>query len=105
MPRPGSYGRRRPRPGRDPPHGVSRLAALIAESETGWCQLYNELGLTPYQVIYEELSSPDGYEHTIRGVLAHLGLADYQGPIPAPQTRALRRSHNDEALRPALDRA
>jgi hypothetical protein len=30
-----------------------------------------------------ELSSPDGYEQTIRGVLAHLGLADYQGPVPA----------------------
>ena len=55
-------------------------------------QLYDELGLTPYQVVYEELSSPDGYEPTIRGVLAHLGLADYQGPIPAPQTR---RQSND----------
>jgi len=68
--------------------------ALIAASasETGWRQLYDELGLTPYQVVYEELSSPDGYEPTIRGVLAHLGLADYQGPIPAPQTR---RQSND----------
>ena len=28
----------------------------------------------------------------LRGVLAHLGLADYQGPIPAPQTR---RQSND----------
>ena len=53
---------------------------------TGWRQLYDELGLTPCQVIYEELSTPDGYEPTIRGVLAHLGLADYQGPIPAPRT-------------------
>jgi hypothetical protein len=40
----------------------------------------------------EELSSPDGYQQTIRGVLAHLRLADYQGPIPAPQTR---RQSND----------
>src|SRR4029078_11340194 len=54
---------------------IAALEALIAESEPGWRQLYNELGLTPYQVVYEELSSPDGYEQTIRGVLAHLGLA------------------------------
>ena len=61
-------------------------------SGPGWRQLYDELGLTPYQVVYEELSSPDGYEQTIRGVLAHLGFADYQGPIPVPQTR---RQSND----------
>jgi len=66
---------------------IAALEALIAEGETGWRQLYGELGLTPHQVIYEELSSPAGYEPAIRGVLAHLGLAAYQGPIPAPQTR------------------
>jgi len=71
---------------------IAALEALIAESETGWRQLYTELGLTPYRVVYEELSSPDGYVQTIRGVLAHLGLADYQGAIPAPQTR---RQSND----------
>ena len=71
---------------------IAALEALIAESETGWRQLYDELGLTPRQVVYEELSSPDRYEQTIRGVLAHLGLADYQGPIPVPQTR---RQSND----------
>jgi LPS sulfotransferase NodH len=43
-------------------------------------------------VVYEELSSPDGYEQTIRGVLAHLGLDDYGSPIPAPRTR---RQSND----------
>jgi LPS sulfotransferase NodH len=71
---------------------IAALEALIAESEPGWRQLYSELGLTPCQVVYEELSSPDGYEQTIRGVLAHLGLDDYEGPIPAPQTR---RQSND----------
>jgi LPS sulfotransferase NodH len=89
-----------PEPAWPPPTGpshydyelIAALEALIAESRTGWRQLYNELGLTPYQVVYEELSSPDGYERTIRGVLAHLGLADYLGPIPAPQTR---RQSND----------
>jgi LPS sulfotransferase NodH len=71
---------------------IAGLEALIAESETGWRQLYDELGLTPYQVVYEELSSPDGYEQTIRGVLAHLGLDDYGDPIPA---RLTRRQSND----------
>ena len=84
-----------PEPAWPPPTGpprydyelIAALEALIAEGETGWRQLYGELGLTPHQVIYEELSSPAGYEPAIRGVLAHLGLAAYQGPIPAPQTR------------------
>jgi LPS sulfotransferase NodH len=71
---------------------MAALEALIAESETGWRQLYDELALTPYPVVYEELSRPDGYQETIRGVLAHLGLADYRGPIAAPQTR---RQSND----------
>jgi LPS sulfotransferase NodH len=89
-----------PQPAWPPPTGpprydyelIAALEALIAESETGWRQLYDELGLTPYQVVYEELSTPDGYEQTIRGVLAHLGLDDYGGPIPAPRTR---RQSND----------
>ncbi|HEX9040422.1 MAG TPA: Stf0 family sulfotransferase [Trebonia sp.] len=71
---------------------IAALEALIAESETAWRQLYHELGLTPYQVVYEELSSPGGYEQAIGGVLAHLGLGDYQGTIPAPRTR---RQSND----------
>ena len=89
-----------PEPAWPPPAGPPRydyrlieaLEALIAASQDGWRQLYDELGLTPYRVVYEELSSADGYEQTIRGVLDHLGLADYQGPIPAPQTR---RQSND----------
>jgi LPS sulfotransferase NodH len=89
-----------PEPAWPPPAGpprydyalIAALEALIAEGEAGWRQVYGELGLTPCQVVYEELSSPAGYEQAIRGVLAHLGLADYQGPIPAPQTR---RQSND----------
>lgn len=70
---------------------IAGLEALIADSETGWRQLYHELGRTPYQVVYEELSSPDGYEQTIRGVLAHLGLDDYEGPIPPPDAPSVQR--------------
>jgi LPS sulfotransferase NodH len=71
---------------------IAGLEALIVKGETGWRQLYSELGLAPYQVVYEEMTSPDGYEQTIRGVLAHLGLDDYQGLVPAPRTR---RQSND----------
>jgi LPS sulfotransferase NodH len=89
-----------PEPPWPPPAGAPRydykliaeLEALIAEGEAGWRQLYEELGLTPYPVVYEDLISPDGYEQTIRGVLAHLGLDDYAGPIPAAKTR---RQSND----------
>jgi trehalose 2-sulfotransferase len=71
---------------------IARLEALIAESEAGWRQLYSELGLTPCQVIYEDLTNPDRYEQVILGVLAHLGLDEYEHPIPAPRTR---RQSND----------
>jgi LPS sulfotransferase NodH len=66
---------------------IAALEALIAEGEAGWRQLYQELGLTPCRVVYEDLVSPGGYEPAIRGVLAHLGLGDYAGPVPARQTR------------------
>jgi LPS sulfotransferase NodH len=71
---------------------IARLESLIAEAHTGWRRLYAELGLMPYQVVYEDLASPQDYEPTIRGVLAHLGPGDHTGPIPAPQTR---RQSND----------
>ena len=64
----------------------------VRDGEAGWRRLYAELGLTPCQVVYEDLASPEGYEPTIRAVLAHLGLDDYTRPIPAPQTR---RQSND----------
>ena len=73
---------RRGRPLRAPrgPDDYELIAALggpdrRASADSAGSQLYDALELTPYQVVYEELSSPDGYEPTIRGVLAHLGLA------------------------------
>ena len=74
---------------------IAGLEALIAESEAGWRHLYSELGLTPCQIVYEDLNSPDGYEQTIRGVLAHLGLDEYQGLIPAPRTRRQSKGLNE----------
>jgi LPS sulfotransferase NodH len=89
-----------PEPAWPPPGGaprydyqlIAQLEALIAEGEAGWRQLYADLGLTPCEVVYEELASPEGYAPVTRAVLAHLGLGDHTGPIPAPQTR---RQSND----------
>lgn len=36
-----------------------------------------------------------GSERTIRDVLAHLGLEDYPGPIPAPRTRRQSNERNE----------
>lgn len=40
---------------------INRLEGLIVESESGWRQLFGELGLTPFGVVYEELVTEDGY--------------------------------------------
>jgi LPS sulfotransferase NodH len=92
-----------PEPRWPPPTGAPRynydliaaLESLIAAGEAGWRQLYAELGLTPCQVVYEDLTSPEGYEPTIRTVLAHLGLNDHTGPIPPPKTRRQSNDLND----------
>jgi LPS sulfotransferase NodH len=62
-----------PAPPWPPPQGlpvydfdlIAGLEGLIAQGESGWRELYAELGLTPCEVVYEELSG-DGYERTIR---------------------------------------
>jgi len=74
---------------------ITALESLIAEGEAGWRRLYADLGLTPYEVVYEDLTSAQGYEPTIRGALAHLGLRDYTGPVPAPRTRRQSNDLND----------
>ena len=62
---------------------IAALEALIAESETGWRQLYDELGLTPYQVVYEELSTPDGYQKR-SGRAGSPRTRGSPGPVPGP---------------------
>jgi trehalose 2-sulfotransferase len=89
-----------PEPPWPPPTGVpsynyeliAALESLITEGQAGWRRLYAELGLTPYQIIYEDLVSPEGYEPAINGVLAHLGFDEGAAPVPAPMTR---RQSND----------
>jgi trehalose 2-sulfotransferase len=70
---------------------ISGLEGLIVEGERGWRGLFHELGLTPYEVIYEELVTEDGYVHAVLGVLEHLGL-DTRGITAPPPPRTHRQS-------------
>ena len=49
---------------------------LIAKGEKAWPDLYEKLGVEPLEVVYEDFSTPDGYELTVRRVLQHLDLDD-----------------------------
>jgi trehalose 2-sulfotransferase len=75
---------------------IGNLVGLIEEGERGWRELYAELGLTPCEVVYEDLVTDDGYERAVRAVLEHLGLE--LGDITMPRPRAHRQSDalNDE---------
>jgi trehalose 2-sulfotransferase len=65
---------------------ISSLEAQIIEGERGWRAFYAELGVTPYEVVYEELSTPAGYEGTVRGILDHLDHASAAIRVPRPRT-------------------
>jgi LPS sulfotransferase NodH len=70
---------------------IGDLEALIAESESGWREVFDELGLTPYDVVYEELVADGGLERAVLGILDHLGL-DAGGLTGLPRPRTHRQS-------------
>ncbi len=70
---------------------------LIARGENAWLELYEKLGVEPLEVVYEDLSTTDGYEPTVRRVLRHLDL-DHTIEIPRPRTNRQTDSINDEWL-------
>lgn len=65
---------------------IHALEGLIVEGERGWRELFAELGLAPFDVVYEDLVSTDGYERTIRGVLDHLEVEIPADVALAPRT-------------------
>jgi LPS sulfotransferase NodH len=69
---------------------INGLERLIVEGENGWRNLFRELELKPYEVVYEDLADPEGYEAAILGVAAHLGveLADVRMPQPRSHRQA-----------------
>ncbi len=46
---------------------ISNLERLIREGEKGWRELFKELQLAPYEVVYEDLVTDDGYEQPCEG--------------------------------------
>ncbi len=66
---------------------IANLVGLIEDGERVWRELYAELGLTPYEIVYEDFVLEDNWEPTIRGVLGHLGLDLGKNPVPRPRVR------------------
>jgi LPS sulfotransferase NodH len=64
---------------------IAGLEGLLAEAERGWPQLCADLGVTPLDIVYEDLVDPAIYADTIRSALAHLGIDDEMA-IPPPRT-------------------
>jgi trehalose 2-sulfotransferase len=78
---------------------ISGLEGLLVEAERGWPTLCAELGVTPFDVVYEDLVDPAIYADTVRSVLVHLGLDDPDDPaiaIPPPRTHRQSDSLNDD---------
>jgi LPS sulfotransferase NodH len=71
------------------------LMGLIVEGEQAWRDFYAELGVEPYDVVYEDLVDDHRYPLVLCGALEHLGLAG-DGPIPAPRTQRQADNVNDE---------
>ena len=68
---------------------------LIAQGEKAWLDLYEKLDVKPLEVAYEDFTTSDGYEQTIRRGLRHLDLDDTI-EIPRPRTDRQSDCTNDE---------
>ena len=69
---------------------IDRALEGIANSEAGWDGYFAQIGVTPYEIRYEDLDAD--YETTIRKLLDHLGCADVAVP-----GRQLRRQADGES--------
>jgi LPS sulfotransferase NodH len=65
---------------------IGGMVQLIEEGERGWRAFFDELRVTPYEVVYEDLVDQEGYRDVIQGTLESLGL-DKKITIPPPRTR------------------
>lgn len=86
------------RPARRPEYSFESIAegiGLIAEGEKAWRDLYAELGVRPFEVVYEDLLTTEGLGAAVRGVLRHLELDD-DVDVPEVRTQRLADSLNDE---------
>jgi trehalose 2-sulfotransferase len=65
---------------------INGLERLIIEGERGWRELFSELGVSPLELIYEDLVTDDGYEHAIRAVIGHLQIEAPDVVVPNRRT-------------------
>lgn len=75
---------------------ISALERLITVGEQQWRMLYEELGLTPYEVVYEDLVTPGGLAAAVAGVLEHVGLEMPGDLVLSPRTHRQADFLNDD---------
>lgn len=63
---------------------IKATIGLIEDGERGWAAFYNELNVTPYEIVYEDLLTTDGMDRALRGLVRHLGIEpNFDTPPPA----------------------
>lgn len=65
---------------------IRTVIGRIEEGEREWAEFYNDLRLTPYEIVYEDLLTTDGMDRTLRGVVRHLGIEPNFDTPPAPRS-------------------
>lgn len=85
---------------------IAGLEGLLIEGESGWRELCAELGVTPLEIVYEDLVDPARYPDAIRAALTYLGIDDTEIAVPPPRTHRQADELNDEwAKRYTTDRS
>jgi LPS sulfotransferase NodH len=74
---------------------IKAMEQIIINGETGWREFYADLGIAPFEIVYEDLIAD--YEATLRALLDFLGL-DASIHIPAPRTHKQADALNDAWL-------
>lgn len=72
---------------------IDRCLVTIASGEQGWDGYFAALGVTPFEVVYEDLD--DRYEDVVRAALRHCAI---DAPVPPRQLERQRDSITDEWL-------
>jgi LPS sulfotransferase NodH len=80
--------------------GIRRARARIMLGETHWERYFRFNGITPIEVVYEDLSA--NYEATVAALLEQL-VPGRRAEIPASATRRLADSRSEELLARFLD--
>jgi LPS sulfotransferase NodH len=72
---------------------IANLHGLLVEGEAGWRDLYDELGVVPHELVYEDMVADP--EQAVRSVLDFLGL-DNRAHVPPVRSRPIADALNAE---------